>query len=203
MNIQQPIRLSHLSHGGGCGCKLAPSVLQQLLSSHPTVSPYKQLLVGVETGRDHHVDRAIGGQGRWRRGRARRGRGRGGRRRRSVRAARRGRACRRSVRAAGARAGGGQGRDGERCDERGEEGAGVAHGWDGTEAGSGRGIGRPDARSIRWPMPLRPGRCCHPVRGSEVGRRPRPHGSRERADAARRRRVPKVLDGPVTPTHVP
>ena len=55
MNIQQPIRLSHLSHGGGCGCKLAPSVLQQLLSSHPTVSPYKQLLVGVETGDDAAV----------------------------------------------------------------------------------------------------------------------------------------------------
>ncbi|WP_210209966.1 selenide, water dikinase SelD [Pseudolabrys taiwanensis] len=55
MNIQTPIRLSHLSHGGGCGCKLAPSVLQQLLSSHPTVSPYKQLLVGVETGDDAAV----------------------------------------------------------------------------------------------------------------------------------------------------
>jgi selenide,water dikinase len=55
VNIQQPIRLSHLSHGGGCGCKLAPSVLQQLLSSHPTVSPYKQLLVGVETGDDAAV----------------------------------------------------------------------------------------------------------------------------------------------------
>jgi selenide,water dikinase len=55
MNIMQQIRLSHLSHGGGCGCKLAPSVLQQLLSSHPTVSPYKQLLVGVETGDDAAV----------------------------------------------------------------------------------------------------------------------------------------------------
>jgi selenide,water dikinase len=55
VNIQQPIRLSHLSHGGGCGCKLAPSVLQQLLSSHPTASPYKQLLVGVETGDDAAV----------------------------------------------------------------------------------------------------------------------------------------------------
>ena len=55
MSIMQQIRLSHLSHGGGCGCKLAPSVLQQLLSSHPTVSPYKQLLVGVETGDDAAV----------------------------------------------------------------------------------------------------------------------------------------------------
>ncbi len=55
MNIQQPLRLSHLSHGGGCGCKLAPSVLQSLLSSHPTASPYKKLLVGVETGDDAAV----------------------------------------------------------------------------------------------------------------------------------------------------
>lgn len=55
MNFMQPIRLSHLSHGGGCGCKLAPSVLQQLLSSHPMTTPYKQLLVGVETGDDAAV----------------------------------------------------------------------------------------------------------------------------------------------------
>ena len=55
MNIMQQIRLSHLSHGGGCGCKLAPSVLQQLLSSHPTVTPYKRLLVGLETGDDAAV----------------------------------------------------------------------------------------------------------------------------------------------------
>ena len=55
MNFMQPIRLSHLSHGGGCGCKLAPSVLQELLSGHPAASPYKQLLVGVETGDDAAV----------------------------------------------------------------------------------------------------------------------------------------------------
>ncbi len=55
MNFMQPIRLSHLSHGGGCGCKLAPSVLTQLLSSHPIATPYKQLLVGVETGDDAAV----------------------------------------------------------------------------------------------------------------------------------------------------
>jgi selenide, water dikinase len=55
MNIMQPIRLSQLSHGGGCGCKLAPSVLQQLLSGHPATTRYKQLLVGVETGDDAGV----------------------------------------------------------------------------------------------------------------------------------------------------
>jgi len=51
----QAIRLTSLAHGGGCGCKLAPSVLQQLLSSHPKATPYKQLLVGVETGDDAGV----------------------------------------------------------------------------------------------------------------------------------------------------
>src|SRR5438552_992312 len=55
MDAIQPIRLSQLSHGGGCGCKLAPSVLQQLLLNHPTTSPYKRLLVGVETGDDAAV----------------------------------------------------------------------------------------------------------------------------------------------------
>jgi selenide,water dikinase len=55
MNIQQPIRLSHLSHGGGCGCKLAPSVLQQLLSDQAAMKPYRQLLVGIETGDDAAV----------------------------------------------------------------------------------------------------------------------------------------------------
>jgi selenide,water dikinase len=54
MNIPQ-VRLTSLAHGGGCGCKLAPSVLQQLLSAHPTVNPYKQLIVGIETGDDAAV----------------------------------------------------------------------------------------------------------------------------------------------------
>jgi selenide, water dikinase len=49
------IRLSSLSHGGGCGCKLAPSVLQQLLADQPTVQPYRELLVGTETGDDAAV----------------------------------------------------------------------------------------------------------------------------------------------------
>jgi selenide, water dikinase len=49
------IRLTSLAHGGGCGCKLAPSVLQQLLTDHPAVNPYRQLLVGIETGDDAAV----------------------------------------------------------------------------------------------------------------------------------------------------
>ena len=49
------VRLTSLAHGGGCGCKLAPSVLQQLLADQPEASPYRQLLVGTETGDDAAV----------------------------------------------------------------------------------------------------------------------------------------------------
>ncbi|HSI00365.1 MAG TPA: selenide, water dikinase SelD [Reyranella sp.] len=49
------IRLTSLAHGGGCGCKLAPSVLQQLLADQPMVAPFKQLLVGTETSDDAAV----------------------------------------------------------------------------------------------------------------------------------------------------
>ncbi len=51
----QPVRLTSLSHGGGCGCKLAPSVLSQLLAGHPTAKAFPQLLVGIETGDDAAV----------------------------------------------------------------------------------------------------------------------------------------------------
>src|SRR5215468_5114962 len=51
MNVPQ-IRLTSLAHGGGCGCKLAPSVLQQLLAGQATPASFNQLLVGVETGDD-------------------------------------------------------------------------------------------------------------------------------------------------------
>src|ERR1700690_3996187 len=47
--------LTSLAHGGGCGCKLAPSVLQQLLADQPATVPFQQLLVGTETGDDAAV----------------------------------------------------------------------------------------------------------------------------------------------------
>jgi selenide, water dikinase len=56
MNINIPtVRLTDLAHGGGCGCKLAPSVLEKLLADQPLVAPYKQLLVGTETPDDAAV----------------------------------------------------------------------------------------------------------------------------------------------------
>ena len=55
MNSPQQVRLTSLAHGGGCGCKLAPSVLQQLLADQPAAAMYKQLLVGTETSDDAAV----------------------------------------------------------------------------------------------------------------------------------------------------
>jgi len=50
-------RLTSLSHGGGCGCKIAPGVLTEILrSARSTVIP-PQLLVGIETSDDAAVYR--------------------------------------------------------------------------------------------------------------------------------------------------
>ncbi|WP_114240351.1 selenide, water dikinase SelD [Dyella sp. C9] len=49
------VRLTDLAHGGGCGCKLAPSVLQQLLANQPAAAPFAQLLVGTEASDDAGV----------------------------------------------------------------------------------------------------------------------------------------------------
>jgi selenide, water dikinase len=48
-------RLTALSHGGGCGCKLSPAVLSTLLSNTSAAQSFKQLLVGTETGDDAAV----------------------------------------------------------------------------------------------------------------------------------------------------
>ncbi|MEP9349103.1 selenide, water dikinase SelD [Xanthobacter sp. KR7-225] len=48
-------RLTSLAHGGGCGCKLAPSVLQELLAGQAKGGPFERLLVGTETGDDAAV----------------------------------------------------------------------------------------------------------------------------------------------------
>jgi selenide, water dikinase len=52
--IARPIRLTELAHGGGCGCKLAPAVLQQLLAGQ-VGTMFPQLLVGTETSDDAAV----------------------------------------------------------------------------------------------------------------------------------------------------
>ncbi|SMO70708.1 selenide, water dikinase SelD [Paracoccus laeviglucosivorans] len=48
-------RLTSLAHGGGCGCKLAPSVLRELLAGQPVAQAFPQLLVGTETSDDAAV----------------------------------------------------------------------------------------------------------------------------------------------------
>ena len=50
-----PVRLTSLAHGGGCGCKLAPAVLQELIGGSAFAQPFGQLLVGTETGDDAAV----------------------------------------------------------------------------------------------------------------------------------------------------
>ena len=49
------LRLTSLAHGGGCGCKLAPSVLRELLAGQPATAPFANLIVGTETGDDAAV----------------------------------------------------------------------------------------------------------------------------------------------------
>ncbi len=53
----QPIRLTQFSHGGGCGCKIAPAVLSRLLAESPFKSMHADLLVGTATSDDAAVYR--------------------------------------------------------------------------------------------------------------------------------------------------
>src|SRR5712671_7405342 len=50
-----PPRLTSLSHGGGCGCKIAPRMLAELLKGSAPAAPFAQLLVGLESGDDAAV----------------------------------------------------------------------------------------------------------------------------------------------------
>src|SRR5512137_2891753 len=49
-----PVKLTSFSHGGGCGCKIAPGVLGEILKGSQGVIP-PQLLVGIETADDAAV----------------------------------------------------------------------------------------------------------------------------------------------------
>jgi selenide,water dikinase len=55
--MDMQVRLTQFSHGGGCGCKIAPGVLEQILArGAPGILP-KELLVGIETSDDAAVYR--------------------------------------------------------------------------------------------------------------------------------------------------
>ncbi|HQR19377.1 MAG TPA: selenide, water dikinase SelD [Burkholderiaceae bacterium] len=51
-----PIKLTSLAHGGGCGCKIAPGVLGEILKGTRGIVP-PQLMVGIETSDDAAVYR--------------------------------------------------------------------------------------------------------------------------------------------------
>jgi selenide,water dikinase len=48
-------RLTSLAHGGGCGCKLAPAVLRDILARSSTAAVFPDLLVGPEGADDAAV----------------------------------------------------------------------------------------------------------------------------------------------------
>jgi selenide,water dikinase len=53
--MDMSVRLTQFSHGGGCGCKIAPGVLEKILQrAGPGIVP-KELLVGIETSDDAAV----------------------------------------------------------------------------------------------------------------------------------------------------
>jgi selenide,water dikinase len=49
------VRLTQFSHGGGCGCKIAPAILSDILSQTPARAVPKALLVGIESSDDAAV----------------------------------------------------------------------------------------------------------------------------------------------------
>lgn len=51
----QTIKLTQFSHGGGCGCKIAPGLLSQILSKFGGKGQFPNLLVGTETSDDAAV----------------------------------------------------------------------------------------------------------------------------------------------------
>ncbi|MEW5893334.1 MAG: selenide, water dikinase SelD [Pseudomonadota bacterium] len=55
----EKIRLTQFSHGGGCGCKIAPAVLEKILANTPftthVAAAFPDLMVGIEHGDDAAV----------------------------------------------------------------------------------------------------------------------------------------------------
>ena len=50
-----PIRLTQYSHGAGCGCKISPKVLEEILNQAGKAAPHAQLLVGNDSKDDAAV----------------------------------------------------------------------------------------------------------------------------------------------------
>jgi selenide,water dikinase len=54
-NIEPAVRLTSFSHGGGCGCKIAPGVLAEILKKSSGFPVPPALMVGIETADDAAV----------------------------------------------------------------------------------------------------------------------------------------------------
>ena len=57
LTATESIRLTEFSHGGGCGCKIAPGLLSEILARAPAGLVPPELLVGTETSDDAAVYR--------------------------------------------------------------------------------------------------------------------------------------------------
>lgn len=53
--MKTTIKLTSFSHGGGCGCKIAPGVLADILKNSSNFKVPKELMVGIETSDDAAV----------------------------------------------------------------------------------------------------------------------------------------------------
>lgn len=56
------IKLTQFSHGAGCGCKIAPDKLEQILSNNKSGKAFENLLVGNQTNDDAAVWDLVDGQ---------------------------------------------------------------------------------------------------------------------------------------------
>ncbi|MDP6909087.1 MAG: selenide, water dikinase SelD, partial [Flavobacteriales bacterium] len=55
--MSEEIKLTQFSHGGGCGCKISPQVLEQIVSTSEKTTSFPNLLVGNTTKDDAAVYR--------------------------------------------------------------------------------------------------------------------------------------------------
>ena len=53
--MTDPVRLTQYSHGAGCGCKISPKVLEEILKQAGKAAPHAQLLVGNDSKDDAAV----------------------------------------------------------------------------------------------------------------------------------------------------
>lgn len=53
--MSEQIKLTEYSHGGGCGCKISPQILEEILKSETAAQTFSSLLVGNESRDDAAV----------------------------------------------------------------------------------------------------------------------------------------------------